>query len=223
MRGHCGEYNAILRHGFSVLLTRLFAPIADFNKMSSSQTAAIQRRPSQRLYAQPSGREVMIPEHEIMVSEVDLAGKITYCNDTFWRVTGFPRQLTLGTANHQTWHPDMPRAIFRLLSARLDAGKDAFAYVLGITAEGRHFWEFTQVVPTYGSDGKRRGLMIIRRAGNPGTLRIIIPLYQKLRAIELGAASKDTGISRAKMALDAILDELGQSYEDLIFSQAATD
>jgi len=183
---------------------------------------ASQQQQNARLYAAPSGREVFIPETEIVISEVDLAGKITYGNDAYWRITGFSRQRTLGIANHQTWHPGMPRAIFRLLGERLDAEKNAFAYILGITEEGDHFWEFGQIMPTYGTDGNRRGLLIVRRAANPATLRIIVPLYEKLRAIEIAAAEKNAGARRSKMALDAILNELGQSYEELIFSRAVT-
>lgn len=161
-----------------------------------------------------------MPDYELVISETNKQGQITYGNDAFWRMTGFGRRNTIGAPHHLTWHPDMPRAIFRILSTRLDHDRGAFAYIKDITENGDHYWIFCHVIPSFGTGGKRAGYLMCRRPPSRAALKVVAPLYEKLRAIELAWPDRKAATGQSLTMLDAILKERGQSYEQFIFSRA---
>jgi|GEM_PF-2064660 len=114
----------------------------------------------------------------------------------------------------------MPRVIFRTLGERLAADRGAYAYIEDITESGDHYWAFCQVIPTCGTNGGRVGYLMLRRAPDRAALRVIVPIYEKLRAIEKDAPDRATGAKLSRQAFDAFLADLGQTYEEFIFSRA---
>ncbi|HPV77190.1 MAG TPA: PAS domain-containing protein, partial [Gemmatimonadaceae bacterium] len=88
----------------------------------------------------PSGRERSFGEDEIIVSKTDLQGKITYANDVFIRVSGYEEDELLGAPHSIIRHPDMPRAVFKLLWDTLATGREVFAYVNNMARNGDNYW-----------------------------------------------------------------------------------
>jgi hypothetical protein len=78
------------------------------------------------IHANPS-REVFFSDHEIIVSKTDLKGRITYANTTFCRIAGYTEAEVLGQAHSIVRHPDMPRAVFKVLWDTIAAGREIFA------------------------------------------------------------------------------------------------
>ncbi len=64
---------------------------------------------------QPTGQERTFSPDELIVSKTDLRGVITYANDVFLRVSGYRMHEVLGKPHNVIRHPEMPRAVFRLL------------------------------------------------------------------------------------------------------------
>ena len=60
----------------------------------------------------PTGKEVVFPAAELIVSKTDLKGRITYANRTFCRIAGYSEAELLGQPHSIIRHPDMPRACF---------------------------------------------------------------------------------------------------------------
>ena len=63
----------------------------------------------------PSASETFFDESEIIVSKTDRKGRLTYTNQTFCRLAGYTEAELLGQPHSVVRHPDMPRAIFKLL------------------------------------------------------------------------------------------------------------
>jgi two-component system, cell cycle sensor histidine kinase and response regulator CckA len=48
--------------------------------------------------------------------EVDLAGKLTFCNDSLCRITGYPREALLGMSNRQLTTPETAEKMYRIFN-----------------------------------------------------------------------------------------------------------
>ena len=51
-------------------------------------------------------------------------------------------------------HPDMPRAVFKLLWDTLFEGREVFAYVKNMAKSGDYYWVFAHVTPSFDQDKK---------------------------------------------------------------------
>ena len=99
-------------------------------------------------------REYEFPDDQLLVSTTDTKGVITHCNPAFMRVSGFDHSELIGQPHNLIRHPDMPRAVFKLLWDTLGEGKEIFAYVKNMTRNGDYYWVFAHVTPSYDISGK---------------------------------------------------------------------
>src|SRR5690348_3792647 len=63
----------------------------------------------------PTDVEVFFDKDDIIVSKTDLKGHITYANKTFCGIAGYTEREVIGQPHSLIRHPDMPRAVFKLL------------------------------------------------------------------------------------------------------------
>ncbi len=87
--------------------------------------------------AVPTDKE-LFSQDEIIVSKTDLKGRITYANRTFCRIAGYTEAEALGEPHSIVRHPDMPRAVFKLLWDTIFGGR-AFAYVKNMAKTGDYY------------------------------------------------------------------------------------
>lgn len=156
---------------------------------------------------------------EIIVTKTDLKGHITYANDVFLRLAGYPEEQVIGAPHCLIRHPYMPHGVFKLLWDTLAAEKEIFAYVLNRSSNGDHYWVLAHVTPSYDQQGKVVGYHSNRRVADENILRNVIePLYAKTRQAE---QRYENPKEKAKAGLDylvSVLQQQGKSYEELIFS-----
>jgi PAS domain S-box-containing protein len=161
----------------------------------------------------PTGVERRFPETDIIVSKTDPKGVITYANRVFLDVAGVAEREVIGAPHSFLRHPDMPRAVFALLWERLTAGKEIFAYVVNLAANGDHYWVHAHVTPTFGANGEIVGFHSNRRVPDPDAIKKIKPIYRKLKEIEDGSANRADGLSQSRAHLNAILAQAGVTYD----------
>lgn len=161
----------------------------------------------------------MFSRDELIVTKTDLKGSITYANDVFLRLAGYPEDQVIGAPHCLIRHPHMPHGIFKLLWDTLTGGEEIFAYVVNRSANGDHYWVLAHVTPSYGKDGKIVGYHSNRRVADKNVLRDVIePLYAKARQVE---ARFENPKDKAKAGLEflvSVLKEQGKSYDEFIFS-----
>ena len=97
----------------------------------------------------PTNEEKVMREGDLIVSKTDIKGRITYGNRTFNEFSGFTENELLGTQHNIIRHPDMPRAVFKLLWDRLQAGQEVFAFVKNISKDGSFYSVLANVTPSY--------------------------------------------------------------------------
>ncbi len=166
----------------------------------------------------PTGRESPFGEEEIIVTKTDLKGRITYANDVFLRVAHLTEDEAIGAPHSIIRHPDMPRAAFKLLWDRIEAGHEVFAYVLNLAANGDHYWVFAHVTPSRDDAGRIVGYHSNRRKPDAAQVAKIAPIYRALAEEERRDEDRKDGLKRSSAMLAGMLAKAGTSYDELVFS-----
>lgn len=167
---------------------------------------------------QPTSREVVFGEDEIIVSKTDPRGRITYANDVFIRVSGYSERELLDAPHSILRHPDMPRCVFWLLWETIGKGQEIFAYVKNMAKNGDHYWVFAHVTPTFGAGGHIVGYHSSRRLPERRAVETAEGLYRQLLAVEALHADRKQGMQAGVEALLRLLADKGVGYDELVFS-----
>ncbi|MGY1720533.1 PAS domain-containing protein [Blastococcus sp. SYSU DS0552] len=166
----------------------------------------------------PTGRERSFSADELIVSKTDLRGVITYANDVFLRVSGYVRDDVIGQPHNLIRHPEMPRAVFKLLWDTLGAGQEVFAYINNLAIDGGHYWVLAHVTPSKDAHCRVVGYHSNRRRPSRGAVQRVLPLYQRLLAEERRHPNARSAVAASSRLLDEVLAEQGQSYEEFVWS-----
>ncbi|MEW5893287.1 MAG: PAS domain-containing protein [Pseudomonadota bacterium] len=166
---------------------------------------------------QPTSVERLMREDDFIVSKTDPKGRITYCNRIFIEFSGYTEAELLGSQHNIVRHPDMPRAIYKLLWDTIQAGNECFAYVKNMARDGSFYWVFANVTPSYDQDGKLLGYLSVRRKPKPEALKQVSALYAQMLAAEKQAGAKDA-IAASSRILNDLLAQQGKSYEEFVLS-----
>lgn len=165
----------------------------------------------------PSGVERTLADEAIIVSKTDPKGLLTYVNDTFLDISGYEEGDLIGRPHNVIRHPDMPRAVFKLLWDTLAAKDELFGYIVNLSADGSHYWVLAHVTPSRDQAGNTIGYHSNRRAPSRAALTRIIPAYQRIRAIEDAQSSAREATEAGARALEALLAERGQTYDEFVW------
>ena len=164
----------------------------------------------------PTAREVSFPQEEIIVSKTDLKGRITYANRTFCRVAGYREAELIGQPHSILRHPDMPRAVFKLLWDTIADGREIFAYVKNMAKSGDYYWVFAHVTPSYDKQRQMVGYHSNRRAPRRPAVEKIAPLYAEALAAEARQRNGKDALAAGLECVTAALAGLGMSYDEFV-------
>jgi PAS domain S-box-containing protein len=160
----------------------------------------------------PTNNEVTFDENTLLVTKTDLKGKITYANRAFIDIVKIEEAELINKPHSIVRHPDMPKAIFKLLWDYLKNGKEINAYVKNICSNGSYYWVFANVTASYFNNNVI-GYHSARRKPKESSLNVIKPLYKTLLDLE-----KRGGIEASLSKVDEILNEKGLEYDEFILS-----
>ena len=166
----------------------------------------------------PTGRETSFGEDEIIVSKTNLTGKIVYCNKVFIRVAGYTEAELIGAPHSIIRHPDMPRAVFKLLWDTIQAKQEIFAYVLNMDASGNGYWVLAHVTPSLSDTGEIVGYHSNRRKPSTAAVEKVRGLYRDLVAIEKAPPSRKDGMVAAYDELVSRLTQMKLDYDEFVLS-----
>jgi PAS domain S-box-containing protein len=167
--------------------------------------------------ATPTGNERFFGEDEIIVSKTDLTGRIIYANDVFCTIASYTEEEVIGKPHSMIRHPDMPRAVFKLLWDTIASGREIFAYVMNMAKNGDHYWVLAHVTPSFDSNGNVIGYHSNRRTPDRGKLATIQKLYKILLEEERRHSDKRRGLEASMALLEKALGEKQMPYEQFIW------
>jgi PAS domain S-box-containing protein len=167
----------------------------------------------------PTATEVFFAEDDIIVSKTDLKGRITYANRTFCEIAGYTEADVVGQPHSMIRHPDMPRAIFKLLWDTLTEGREIFAYVKNMTKSGDYYWVFAHVTPSYDANRNIIGFHSNRRVPNRDVVaQAVMPLYARIVQEERKHKNGKEAVAAGFSCLMDFVKSRNMTYDALIFS-----
>jgi hypothetical protein len=127
----------------------------------------------------------------------------------------FSEKELIGSQHNIVRHPDMPRAIFKLLWDTLGGGTELFAYVKNMARDGSGYWVFANISPSTDETGKIIAYSSVRRKPKASGIKAISEIYREMVDIEKRVGTKD-GIAASSEYLNSLLSKGGLTYEEFI-------
>lgn len=115
---------------------------------------------------------------ELFFSKTDFRGVIESGNSIFVRVSEYSEEELLKKPHSIVRHPDMPRAVFKLLWDFLKSEKPIIAYVKNQSKSGRFYWVLAMAFPM------QDGYLSIRLKPSSPIFDKVKSLYEKMLEIE---------------------------------------
>lgn len=167
----------------------------------------------------PTANEVFFPEDDMIVSKTDIKGRITYVNQVFCRIARYTESELLGAPHSIIRHPDMPRAVFKLLWDTLNEGREILAYVKNMAKTGDFYWVLAHVTPSYDASGKVIGYHSNRRVPSREIVKnIIVPLYSRIMEEENRHKNGQQALAAGYGFVADFLKSRNTTYDRLVFS-----
>lgn len=165
----------------------------------------------------PTSVEKVMRDDDFIVSKTDLKGRITYGNRIFIEFSGYTDKELIGTQHNIIRHPDMPRAVFKLLWDTIQAKRECNAYVKNMARDGSFYWVIANVTPSYDLEGRHIGYLSVRRKPKDEAVRFISDLYRTMAEAERQAGARDAIAASTKILTD-FLAEKDTSYDEFVLS-----
>jgi len=91
--------------------------------------------------------EMSIFDRNVIVSESDLQGTITYVNDNFCKVSGYTREELLGSPHSILRDPETPKVFFEDLWKTIQSGETFHGVIKNIKKNGSPYWVDSSISP----------------------------------------------------------------------------
>jgi len=165
----------------------------------------------------PTSVERQMREDDFIVSKTDLKGRITYGNRIFIEFSGYSESELLGAQHNIIRHPDMPRAVFKLLWDTIQAKKECNAYVKNMAKDGSFYWVFANVTPNFDNNGNVTGFFSVRRKPKTSGVETVTGLYRAMLQEEQRAGARDAIAASTRILTDLLVAK-GLSYDELVLA-----
>ncbi len=165
----------------------------------------------------PTSVEKVMREDDFIVSKTDLKGRIVYGNRIFIEFSGYSEKELLGTQHNISRHPDMLRAVFKLLWDTIQDKRECNAYVKNMAKDGGFYWVFANITPSFDKDGNVIGFFSVRRKPKASAVKTVSDLYRSMLGAEQRAGARDA-ITASTSILTNLLAEKGLSYDELVLA-----
>jgi len=160
---------------------------------------------------QPIDEEMKLVPYKTIMSKTDPKGIIEYANDYFVEVSEYKEWELMGQPHNVIRHPDMPKAIFKLLWDRLKNKQNIHAVIKNLTKTGKYYW----VVTDFKWKEDENGNIISyysRRKAIPEKVKLFMEdFYKRLKKIE-----DEKGMEGSLAYLEGYLEDIGKTYDEFI-------
>lgn len=165
-----------------------------------------------------SAHEIALQDDDFIVSKTDPKGRITYYNRIFMDIAGYQESELLGQPHNIIRHPDMPRAVFRLLWKTLQQGDEFFGLIKNRCKNDDYYWTFANVTPSLDQHGQLLGYYSVRRKPKASSIATITTLYQQMCQQEASTSNAKQSMDAAEKTLMDTVQSAGQSYNEFIIT-----
>jgi len=162
----------------------------------------------------PTDKEYVLEKEAFIVSRTDPKGLVKYTNREFMVISGYEESELLGKSHNNIRHPDMPKAVFKLLWDTIKAGKEFNGYVKNMCKNGDYYWVFATIASSI--EDNEQVFYSIRKKPKAKAVSAIEPIYKAMKEVEDAQQDKSLDAS-----LNILLDEFepfGMDYNEYILT-----
>jgi len=116
----------------------------------------------------------------VIISQTDLKGVITYANKLFCSVSGYKAEELVGQPHNILRHPDMPRAVFAKMWETIQGGQAWNGLVKNLRKDGLYYWVDTEILPVKDNDEHITGYIAARKAASRKDIQETEETYKKM-------------------------------------------
>lgn len=160
-----------------------------------------------------SQKIIEIDPSKIIMSKTNLKGIIEYANDYFIEICGYSRAELMGKPHNIVRHPDMPKAVYKLLWDGIQSGKTVYAIVKNLAKNGQCYWVLAKVEPKFDADGNIISYFSHRKAVDIKATELIEKYYQEL--LEIETINK---VEISEKYFKGLLEEKNLTYNQFLLS-----
>ncbi len=133
-----------------------------------------------------TGNERPLLRSEIISTRTDHRGVIAFTNRKFSEVTGYTREEAVGAPHNIIRHPDVPRAVYKIMWDIIKSGEQFFGVTKNRCKNGDHYWTLGYFQPEMNEQGLITGFRSTRQGLHDEDLKQVFEeLYQNVRQTEL--------------------------------------
>jgi len=116
----------------------------------------------------------------VIISQTDLKGVITYANRAFCEISGYSVEELLSKPHNIIRHPDMPKAVFAKMWETISGGQAWNGLVKNLRKDGKYYWVDTEVLPIKDEENVLIGYIAARKAASRKDINETQETYKKM-------------------------------------------
>jgi len=124
-------------------------------------------------------KEIILKESDLLISETDENGIITYANKDFIRISEYELKELLKHPHNILRDKDMPSSVFKELWQIIKKGETWSGYVKNRTKSGNFYWVKAVISPLHMDDGTI-GYISCRKKASPDKIQEAEKLYKEM-------------------------------------------
>jgi len=127
----------------------------------------------------PLNEEYELDEN-VIISQTDLDGVITYTNRAFSKASGYDANELTGVKHNIIRHPDMPTSVFEKLWSTITGGRAWNGLIKNLRKDGLFYWVDIEILPTKDSDDKLTGYISVSKPASRKNIQENEEVYKKM-------------------------------------------
>ncbi len=128
----------------------------------------------------PIDEEYRCDDEDVLVSQTDKEGNITYANKRFRDVSGYSYDELVGKPHSIVRHPDMPRAVFAKMWDTIQSGQVFNGILKNMRKDGKYYWVDLEILPIKDEEGKITGYIAVARPASRKDIEENEELYARM-------------------------------------------
>ena len=128
--------------------------------------------------------EEYLYEGNVIISQTDLNGVITYANRMFCKVSGYKVDELVGQPHSIIRHPDMPKAAFAKMWETIQSGQVWNGLVKNLRKDGLFYWVDTEILPIVNDNQEVEGYIAARKQASRKDIAENEALYKKMLEVQ---------------------------------------
>jgi PAS domain S-box-containing protein len=123
-------------------------------------------------------------DENVLISQTDTKGIITYANRAFCKVSDFTRDELIGKSHNVVRHPDMPKEVFKKMWETLESGRAWNGLLKNLRKDGLYYWVDTEIIPTRNKENEIIGYIAVGKPVSRKNIQEHEEIYNKMLEIQ---------------------------------------